>query len=70
MEHDFFVGDVAVVVLVAIEGRKDGLVLPGQLNQVVFFLLLVGAVQDYVVLALGSVLVTLHVTDQDELRVL
>ena len=44
MEHDFFVGDVAVVVLVAIEGREDGLVLPGQLNQVVFFLLLVGAV--------------------------
>lgn len=28
MEHDFFVGDVAVIVLVAIEGCKDGLVLP------------------------------------------
>lgn len=61
MEHDLFVGDVGVVVLVAVEGRKDCLVLSCELDEVVFFFLLVGAVEDDVVLALGSVLVALDV---------
>lgn len=70
MEHDFLVGDVGVVVLIVIEGHEDRMVLVGIANERVFLLLLVGAVEHHVVLALNAVLVALHVAHQHELRVL
>jgi hypothetical protein len=63
VEHDFLVSDVTVIVLVIIECGKDGVVLLGILHKTIFLLVLVGAVEDDVVLALESVLIALHVAN-------
>lgn len=70
MEHYLFVSDISVVVLTVIESCEDGMILFGIFDQAVFFFVLIGAIEDDVMLALKSVLVPLHVANQHKLRIL
>ncbi len=70
MEHDLLISDVPVVKLTVIEGREHCMVLFGISDETVFLFVLVGSIQDHVMLALKSVLVALHVANQHKLRVL
>lgn len=70
VEHDLLISDISVVVLTVIEGHEDSVILFGILDQAVFLFVLIGAIEDDVMLALKSIFVPLHVANQHKLRIL
>ena len=70
VKHDLFIGDVSVIKLAIIEGGEDSMVLFGVFHQIVLFFMLVSAIEDDVMLALLSKLVSFNVANQHELRIL
>jgi hypothetical protein len=69
MKQDFFICDVAVVVLIAVEGCEHGFILFGILDEIILLFLLIGTVEDNVMFALKSVLIPLYVANQDKFGV-
>lgn len=69
VKHDLFIGDVSVIKLAIIECREDCMVLFGISDQIVLFFVLVSAIENDVMLALLSVLVSFDVANKHKLGV-
>jgi hypothetical protein len=70
VKHDFFISDISVIELTIVEGGKDCMILFGISDQAVLLFVLVGAIEDDIMLALLSVLVSFNVAHKHELRIL